>query len=280
MSAIAVEGYLLCSIERTGSNLVTDALKTTGMAGHPAEYFNPSEQTKPWIRDILGGDSIDRGMPKILKAGTSDNGVFGAKLHWNHMNFLGMSVTNEWDWARQAAAYQFLKSRVPDVTFAEAAELLRFRFGSLGPASSACALLQSFLPDLQWVWLTRRNMVARAISHFRARQTGRWYQPMSDNRPPMEPPPEFDFSEIHALHCLGHFHHELWDRFFQQRNISPHCVVYEDLIADYEPTIRGILQFLDLADAIDAVPPPVSARQSDALSQEWECRYREIIGGP
>ena len=56
-------GYLLCCIERTGSNLLTQALTGTGMAGRPLEYFNPAEQETPWMREILGASPMVEGLP-------------------------------------------------------------------------------------------------------------------------------------------------------------------------------------------------------------------------
>src|ERR1039457_5546683 len=50
--AMPSRGYLICCIERTGSNLLTEALSHTGIAGHPAEYFNPTLQDTPLVRDI------------------------------------------------------------------------------------------------------------------------------------------------------------------------------------------------------------------------------------
>jgi LPS sulfotransferase NodH len=78
------------------------------------------------------------------------------------------------------------------------------------------------------------------------------------------------------LYCLGRFQEEWWQRFFQEHEISPHCVVYEELVADYESTVRGVLGFLGLNSEQTCIPPPRSQKQSDALSQEWQERYRKL----
>jgi LPS sulfotransferase NodH len=271
-------GYLLCCIERTGSNLLAHALGGTGLAGRPVEYFNPAEQEKPWIRDILGDSTMVAGLPKILSAGTTPNGWFGAKVHWGHFRYLGMSITGEWDDSQRAAPYELLRSRLPELLSHTAAwELLRSRFSDLSAQRAAYARLRSWLPDLRIIWLTRQNTVARAISLFRARQTGIWYKPLSkDSGVPGNRPQNFDFAEIHILHSLGGFQEELMQRFFQENDVSPLCAVYEELVADYEPTVRRALAFLGINGEQTVIPPPRSLKQSDALSAEWEERYRKM----
>jgi LPS sulfotransferase NodH len=271
-------GYFLCCIERTGSNLLAQALGGTGLAGRPVEYFNPAEQEKRWMRDILGNSTMVEGLPKILSAGTTPNGWFGAKLHWGHLRFLGMSITGEWDDSQRAAPYELLRSRLPELlSQAAARELLRSRFSDLSAQRAAYARLRSWLPDLRVIWLRRQNMVARAISLFRARQTGIWYQPLSKNSTvPGNQVQNFDYAEIHILHSLGGFQEELLQRFFQENDISPHSVVYEELVTDYEPTVRRVLEFLQIKAEQTFIPPPSSLKQSDALSEEWEEHYRKL----
>ncbi len=124
-------GYLLCCVQRTGSNLLGQALAGVGIAGRPVEYFNPFEQNKPWMRDILGDLSMVEGLPKILMAGTTPNGLFGAKVHCSHFRYLGMSVNREWDDSQRTAMYELLRSGFPSLlSHAAARELLRSRFSN------------------------------------------------------------------------------------------------------------------------------------------------------
>jgi len=271
-------GYLLCSIGRTGSNLLANALAGTGIAGRPAEYFSPVEQEKPWMRHILGDSTLVDGLHKILMAGTTPNGLFGVKAHWEHLQHLGMSIRREWNDPQRVAAYESLQSRFPNLlSHAAARELLRSRFSNLPLQATAYALLRSRFSDLRLIRLRRRNMVARAISHFRARKTGIWYQPLSKGGTvPGEQAPEFDLAEIHESYCLGRFQEEAWQLFFHEHEISPHYVVYEELVADYEATVRRVLGYLGLDGEQTFIPPPRSLKQSDALSEEWEERYRKL----
>jgi trehalose 2-sulfotransferase len=278
-AAMPSHGYLLCCIERTGSNLVTRALTGTGIAGRPIEYFNPVMQDKPRLRGILGDSNMVEGLGKIVSAGTTANGWFGAKIHWGHFRYLGMSILGEWKDSQRTAAYEMLQSRFPKVlTPSAACELLRPRFGDLSAQKTAYSLLQSRVPDLRVIWLRRHNMVARAISLFRALRTGLWHQRLSQSTTAaVERMEDFDFEAIHCLYCLGFFQEECWQRFFQEQKLSPYSVVYEELVADYESTMRGILRFLQLDGEQMSIPPLTSRKQSDALSEQWERRYRKSI---
>jgi trehalose 2-sulfotransferase len=278
-SRMPSRGYLLCSVERTGSNLLVDALRSTGLAGRPAEYFNVVEQKSAWMREILQDSTLVEGLPKVLAAGTSPNGVFGAKVHWNHLRNLGMSIEGEWSEAQRVTPYELLRSLLPKVLPEVAArELLESQFSELRSRTTAFAFLRSFMPDLRIVWLKRENMVARAISHFRARQTGVWYLPAA-NRDTVSPgqDPDFDLAEIHNLYCLGAFQQASWQRFFEEQELSPLCVFYEELAENHESTVRRVLQFLDIPSEQTLIPQPRSAIQSDSLSKEWEERYRRLI---
>jgi LPS sulfotransferase NodH len=53
-------------------------------------------------------------------------------------------------------------------------------------------------------------------------------------------------------------------------------VVYEELVADYESTVRGVLGFLGVTSQQTVIPQPRSLKQSDAISEEWEERYRKL----
>jgi len=223
---------------------------------------------------ILGESNMVDGLPKILMAGTTPNGVFGAKIHFGHFRRLGMNIVGKKGFSPDG----LLKAQTPALLPKPVAlELLRSRLSDLAPQLAAYELMRSLVPDLRIIWLRRRNMLARAISHYRARKSGLWHQPASNSGlPGQEQPLEFDLGQIHNLHCVGQFEEEMWQRFFQERNISPYCLVYEEFIANYESTVRGVLEFLDVAGEKTFIPPPRSLKQSDGISQEWENRYHKL----
>jgi LPS sulfotransferase NodH len=272
---IPSRGYLLCCIERTGSSFLAQTLAATGVAGCPREYFNPAEQGKPFMLDILGGGAMADGFPKILDAGTTANGVFGAKLHWAHLRYLGMSLEGRWNEGQRMAMYDLVKSRpVESLTVEAVSELLSPRFSDLRDHTVAYQRLRSSLPDLAVVWLKRRNMAARAISHFRAKRTGVWWVSQGRRGAAGGAAPDLDLAEIHIMNRIGSFQEGLWQQFFRQQGIDPHVVFYEDLVAEYETVVRGILDHLRLDGGNAQIRPIASEKQSDDISLEWEERYR------
>src|SRR5215469_3930753 len=138
------KSYLICCAERTGSTLLSEGLIATGVAGRPQSYFNRVAHFNPRYQRLLGNAKDDDNyLDKVAAAATTPNGVFAAKVHWEH--FLNLLAK--------------VDRALPP--------------GSAG-GGSVHARLQMRFPDLRYIWLTRRNAVARAISHYRAQKTGRW----------------------------------------------------------------------------------------------------------
>lgn len=280
-AALPSRGYLICCIERTGSNLLAGALLQTGRAGRPQEYFSPVLQDTPGMRAILGDSTLLTGVPKILRAGATPNGIFGAKLHWAHLRYLARAVGSgghELPPVEPGAYLNFLAQFPELMPTAEFLDLLRARAVNRPNIAAAYALFESHLPDLRVVWLRRRNMVARAISHYRALHSKVWHRSRAtaDGAVTADPAPDFDLARIHQLYGLGLFQEESWQWLFHERGIAPHCVTYEDLATDFEPTVRGVLEFLGVSAAVGTIAPTNLVRQADALSQEWEVRYRKL----
>ena len=110
--------YLICCAERTGSTLLGDALIGTGIAGYPRSYFNRVAHYNPSIQRLLGNaKDDDQYLAKVIVAATTPNGVFGAKVHWEH--FLRLMVKAErspqaHEGAVPASASERLREHFPD----------------------------------------------------------------------------------------------------------------------------------------------------------------------
>lgn len=147
------KSLLVCATPRSGSTLLCALLDGTGVAGRPQEFFErlahsglprqPREYFErvedPKLLELLAptdpgrpdpGDPI----PQALAEGTTENGVFAAKLMWTHL-----------------------------LDLAE-------RLGQ--PADAA--LLREHFPDPRYVHVTRRDKIAQAVSLWRAVQTRAW----------------------------------------------------------------------------------------------------------
>lgn len=79
--------YVVCSTMRSGSNLLCEGLLGTGLAGVPAEYFNPRQRAR--ITERWGcGDTTAEYIHELRARRTGPNGVFGLKLHSHQMRNL------------------------------------------------------------------------------------------------------------------------------------------------------------------------------------------------
>ena len=280
--------YLVCATPRSGSTLVCHALEETGVAGRPEEYFEalrhsgrprrPEEYflgvEDQSIRDHLGERSVgsdpqprsplwsraayDRYLEWAFETGTTDNGVFGAKLMWG---YFGEFVS--------------LLRNIPacrDVPLAE--------------------LMPSVFPDLTFVRVVRANKVRQAVSLWKAVQTATWREDQASAKAASVEddgsPPYRSFVEAHRpqlrfhYRAIDHLLEQLlieeasWDAFFEHSGIKPILVLYENFAADYETSTLNLLERLDLTCADDFEFEPRMKRQSDRINDDWTKRYSEL----
>src|SRR5713226_275562 len=77
--------YIICATPRTGSNLLCEALTNTGLAGCPTELSSLAD-IPYWPTKWENTSSLENVLGKVIKGGTTPNGVFGLKLMWSGLN--------------------------------------------------------------------------------------------------------------------------------------------------------------------------------------------------
>ncbi len=232
--------YAVCALSRSGSNLLTDGLRETRCAGKPNQFFLPNFVSGFAAKHSLDSDNDFAGYVRGMVSRTAtENGVFGFKvMGWYLEQFVGK--------LRQTGAF--------------------------GAANiSDLEMLRSAFPDLQFLRIVRRNKLRQAISKARAVQTGVW-----KIRPGKTAfaEPRFDLALI--ARCLDEIRWEenIWTRFFEAIGVEPFPVEYEDLCHNYGAQIRAVLDYLEISLPRNAhISGPVTARQADEISREWEERY-------
>ncbi|MCW3030542.1 MAG: trehalose 2-sulfotransferase [Solirubrobacteraceae bacterium] len=268
--------YLVCATPRSGSTLLCQELDKTGLAGHPQEYFEalrrsgvprrPHEYFDPdrhpnivvrlAFREMHEGapkpnplwhpDTYDQYLDWALGEGTTDNGVFGAKLMWGYLG--------------------------------DFAELLRGIDGMA--ARSLPDLLSRVFPGLRYVQITRKDKVRQAVSLWKAVQTQAWRREAGsgDERDGAVPEPVFSFRAINFLMRQLTAHDASWDAYFLGLGYEPLKVTYEELAESTEDVVRGVLEFLGIAAPDDLrIGPPRLSVQADAVSEEWVARVLEHL---
>jgi LPS sulfotransferase NodH len=244
--------YLICSSPRTGSNLLATAIRKTGVAGYPFEYFCQITLNAPFMLKTIGLPAEDAGPPhlasrmdRILARGTTPNGIFGGTVHWGHLSTL-LDAIGE------------------------------IQGKEISPRDGVLDGLRSVFPNLKFIRLYRRNHVAQGISHFIAKATKRW-QVLEDS-PPLHAPapdePQYDFPAIQKFVKLARNDEEGWRSLLSPCPENTFPVSYEELAADYRTVVGDVLDFIGMPGAHTVVPKPPFRRQANDRSAEWEARYR------
>lgn len=256
-SGVPSLSYLVCSTPRSGSTLLCETLRATGVLGQPLEHFEdlrrtgvpiqPREffaaldPTPPWVHQLAPLEPgtpderpAERWWQDVIAAGLGDNGVWGGKLMLAH---------------------------VPDLV-ARAREL---------PHCATCGLdtiMERLLGDARIIFMTREDKVAQAVSMWKALQTQTWRAGTAAKR---------DVEPVYSADAIEYISDELerrdnrWRRWFYERGKPHHTVTYTDLTTDFERAIAGAAAYLGHPDA--AIPAPPVERQGDGTSQEWIDRF-------
>jgi LPS sulfotransferase NodH len=275
--------YLVCATPRSGSTLVCQSLKETGVAGRPEEYFEALVQSgrprrpeqyfigaddqtildhleqlrrsddQPARSPLWSRSAYDRYLEWALEAGTTENGVFGAKLMWGYFgDFVSL--------LRNIPEYR-------DLPLAE--------------------LLPAVFPNLSFVRVVRANKVRQAVSLWKAVQTASWRQEDSQASNGDDPPYK-TYLEAHGpqlrfhYRAIGHLldvilaEEASWDAFFEHSQIKPELVLYENFYAEYETATRNIVERLGLELPEGWQAKPRMRRQSTGLNDDWARRYSEL----
>ena len=240
-----IDSYLICSTPRTGSTLLCGLMASTKVAGRPESYFRqPDEQlwAARWdiVRSSDGVFEYSEFVRAALAAGRTANGVFAARIMWGTLDYL--------------------IDRLGPVHPAPAGgdfDLLNLTFGHTG-----------------FIHLHRDDVLAQAVSWYRAEQTNVWHQTDQEESKQPEQEPRFDFDQIRKFVKTIEEHNSAWREWFASVGIQPHIVRYEDLDADPIGVAREVLDFLGLKLPPGHLIKTRHRRMADELNARWIDRYR------
>ena len=250
--------YLVLASQRSGSTLLVESLRATGVAGEPQEFFqylpstSQAPQPRQWFGDVADEailrllDPLDAGKPDLAPAtiwrdyvrtvGRTPNCVWGGKLMWNQT--------------------PLLLSRAKDLPDHSGPGLL----------TAICDVLGGH-PVLVHVY--RPDVVAQAVSFWRAVQTRVWRgrpDPVRNARA------EYHAGAIAHVVTMLQAQEEGWRQWFEEEDIDPIDVPYPMLWRNLTQVVGTVLEALGLDPRL--APPPALERQADQRSDEWVDRYR------
>jgi LPS sulfotransferase NodH len=259
-----VRCYLVCATQRSGSTLLCELLKGTGVAGRPEEYFeaesdtgvpphpgrflegaprtgvgirdDPTPPVAPPYSSLEGIEDYHEHLERTFAAGSTDNGVFGAKLMFNQLPEL-----------------RALAGALPEYSDLDVGELLAALFA-----------------DPTYIWVSRRDKVRQAVSLWKALQNRRWRDGEAGERAPLQ----YRYDGIDHLVRLFETDDAGWRAHFSRCGITPLEIGYEDdLTRDPESTVRAALDWIGVSAPPGWRLDAPMERQADAVSEEWVTRY-------
>lgn len=236
--------YLILTTPRSGSWMLAEALRATGVAGHPEEYFRTELRalySREWeLPEPVRADQL---LERIRSEGTTPNGVFGAKVHW--MQFSGL--------------VRLLREAAAD-----------------GREVSVAELLSRAFPDLSVVWLQRDDQVGQAISWYRAITTNDWWQVKGQRATRQVPGLSLDPRQVAVLERkIARANAEI-AQFVANQGLQVTRVSYEALARDFAPTVRDVVGGLGLAPP-EIIRPTLLTRQADELTDRWRREYEQWV---
>jgi trehalose 2-sulfotransferase len=250
--------YLVVASQRSGSTLLVESLRATGVAGEPGEFFqylpqtSRSPQPRQWFEGVEDEsilrllDPLDDGKPDLASpeiwrdyirtVGRTPNGIWGGKLMWNQTPLL----------LQRAAG-------LPDRSGTGLLSAIRDVIGC----------------DPVLVHVYRPDVVSQAVSFWRAVQTRVWRgrpDPVRDSRA------EYHAGAIAHVVTILREQEKGWRAWFDEEGLVPIDISYPVLWRNLTHFVGTILEALGQDPRL--APAPALQRQADQRSDEWVDRYR------
>jgi LPS sulfotransferase NodH len=160
-----MRGYVICTTPRSGSNYLCELLDSTGMLGHPIEYFSPAALRSRGLPEFRGNHQAR--LAQALRLGATGNGVYGIKVFVDH--FDDMARTH---WVTKLPAPSFVHLTREDllgqaISAAKADQTQRYRStqSASGASSYDARAIRANLDylvtaDARWNLFFARNGIA------------------------------------------------------------------------------------------------------------------------
>jgi len=237
------KAYILCTAPRSGSTLLCALLADTKTAGLPQSYFHRASLSD-WRTGL--GVTADAPLADVVQSaitkGTDQTPLFGLRLQQHSLAF-----------------------------FMQQLALLRPN------ARTDRARIDATFGPTRYIYLTRSDKLAQAISLVRAEQSGLWHRNSDGTdreRLGVTQQPLYDRARITAEIETFQSYDAAWTNWFTINEIEPLHVNYHAVSVDPVGTTGKILEFLgqDAAQATDV--RPATAQLADDLSAKWTHLYQ------
>lgn len=239
LGELAEHCYVICATPRSGSNLLADALRTSGGLGVPMEYLDDTAAEAALAQRWEAGD-IAEYFAHLHARRTSDTGWFGLKVHWHQLQQF----------------FERLDGRPYDPSRAQELRLV----------------VENLFPDTRWIRMRREDRVGAAVSLYRATQTGAFVRLDGGAAAPADPglgedaiARMLEFVELLEISDAG------WDHLIDSTGIDAHQLTFTGLTGDVPGTVAGVRSWLGVGPGDP--PAPTTNRQSS----DWSVEARGLL---
>ena len=244
----AFQSYIICTSPRSGSTLLCELLKTTGIAGRPGSHFH-APSLRRWLEVFgLAADrfasrqaSLEAVFSAAREKGTGSNNLFGLRM--------------------QGGSFPYFMEQV--------------RHLHPGLRTDVDGIQAVFGPTL-FISLKRYDKLAQAVSRVIAEQTGLWHRAADGSELERLGPAKeaiYDREAIERQVVELTVLDRQWDEWFSGQGLEPFRTSYEKLAEAPQEVLAQVLDALGLTPEIaDSIPTP-TARLADTTSRRWIERY-------
>jgi LPS sulfotransferase NodH len=219
-----------------------------GGMGCPVEYFHGG--FRPRFEARWQANGAAQLLEAAFRQRTDPGGTFTTKLFWKDLVGLAREFEGG-DWSGVSA----VRDGPPDnARLRDLGQMLRIRF-----------------PNPRFVHLFRRDTIRQGLSHHAAMETGRWrWWGMKE-----QPPVAYDFDRILNCVMIARRTQMMWNALFAVDDMRPIQIAYEDLLDDYDATVRRLFTALGHPDAVP--PPPRLKRQTRPETEAMLVRFHRDL---
>jgi LPS sulfotransferase NodH len=137
--------------------------------------------------------------------------------------------------------------------------------------------LLEVLSPLTYIFISREDRVAQAVSMAKALQTDWWTSRMEEG-----PKPVLRYDREMIASCIEEIERQdlNWRRWFDAHNVTPFLVTYNQLIEDPAKIVKRVVELLGVQDdEPDEVNVPPARKQADETNTEWTERFQRETQG-
>ena len=234
-----IRSILVVGVQRSGTSLLCEAIKSVGLAGIPEEYF--LKIVEPHWMETRGDADVRSYINEAIVKGTSANGVFGAKIMWNTFCDL-VRIAKE----------------LPELSMRHEREVIDALFG-----------------DTTYIWIRRRDKVRQAVSWAKAAQTG-IFSSLQTLAKEEQQLPEYNYELVNNLHLLIQEGEIGWGSYFGDIGANAIEVFYEDLTNNLDGTLETIMSACGIIKEQTILDSEIrNIKHSDRVNDEWVAKYNE-----